>query len=175
MYNVSALPLRIRRIFPALLDAVAGHPNICKHIHLPLRSGNDRILELMNRTYSRKEYLDLAATIRYKHPGIALTTDIICGFCSRPKKEFLDTYRVVDEVQYHSAYVFKYSERKNTIAARKFTDDVPETVKGEQVSRLVDLQRPITARLNRDLIGLTLPVMVEGDSKRSSRPVDGAH
>ena len=82
---------------PALLDAVAGHPNICKHIHLPLQSGNDRILELMNRTYSRKEYLDLAATIRHKHPGIALTTDIICGFCSETEEEFLDTYRVVDE------------------------------------------------------------------------------
>jgi len=155
--------------FPAaLLDAVAGHPNICKHIHLPLQSGNDRILELMNRTYSRKEYLDLAAHIRRRHPGIALTTDIICGFCSETEEEFLDTYRVVEEVQYHSAYVFKYSERKNTIAARKFPDDVPEAVKGERVSRLVDLQRPITARLNRELIGQTLPVMVEGDSKRSS-------
>ena len=113
--------------FPAaLLDAVAGHPHICKHIHLPLQSGNDRILELMNRTYSRKEYLDLAATIRRRHPGIALTTDIICGFCSESEEEFLDTYRVVEEVQYHSAYVFKYSERKNTIAARKFPDDVPD-------------------------------------------------
>ena len=153
---------------PALLDAVAGHPNICKHIHLPLQSGNDRILEIMNRTYSRKEYLNLAAHIRRRHPGIALTTDIICGFSSETEAEFLDTYRVVEEVQYHSAYVFKYSERKNTIAARKFPDDVPETVKGERVSRLVDLQRPITARLNRELIGQILPVMVEGDSKRSA-------
>ncbi|MCE7977865.1 MAG: tRNA (N6-isopentenyl adenosine(37)-C2)-methylthiotransferase MiaB [Nitrospira sp. NTP1] len=110
--------------FPAaLLDAVAGHPNICKHIHLPLQSGNDRILELMNRTYSRKDYLDLAETIRRRHPGIALTTDIICGFCSETEDEFLDTFRVVEEVQYHSAYVFKYSERKNTIAARKFPGD----------------------------------------------------
>ncbi|MCC2640070.1 MAG: miaB [Nitrospira sp.] len=154
--------------FPvSLLDAVAGHPNICKHIHLPLQSGNDRILEMMNRTYSRKEYLDLAASIRRRHPEIALTTDIICGFCSETEEEFLDTYRLVQEVNYHSAYVFKYSERKNTIAARKFPDDVPETVKGERVGRLVDLQRPITASLNRNLIGRTVPVMVEGDSKRS--------
>jgi tRNA-2-methylthio-N6-dimethylallyladenosine synthase len=154
--------------FPgALLDAVAGHPNICKHIHLPLQSGNDRILELMNRTYSRKEYLDLAAEIRRRHPAIALTTDIICGFCSETEEEFLDTYRVVQEVNYHAAYIFKYSERKNTIAARKFPDDIPEEVKGERVSRLVDLQRPITARINRELIGHTLPVMVENNSKRS--------
>ena len=154
--------------FPgALLDAVAGHPNICKHIHLPLQSGNDRILELMNRTYSRKDYLDLAAHIRRRHPEIALTTDIICGFCSETEEDFLETYRVVQEVNYHSAYIFKYSERKNTIAARKFPDDVPEQVKGERVGRLVDLQRPITARINRDLIGRTLPVMVESDSKRS--------
>lgn len=155
--------------FPiALLDAVAGHPNICKHIHLPLQSGNDRILELMNRTYSRKDYLDLAAQIRRRHSGIALTTDIICGFSSETEEEFLDTYRVVQEVDYHSAYIFKYSERKNTIAARKFPDDIPEEVKGERVSRLVDLQRPITARINRDLIGQTIPVMVENNSKRSA-------
>ncbi|MDR4472001.1 MAG: radical SAM protein [Nitrospira sp.] len=99
---------------------------------MPLQSGNDRILDLMNRTYSRKEYLDLAATIRRRHPGIALTTDIICGFSSETEEEFLDTYRVVEEVQYHSAYVFKYSERKNTIAARKFPDDVPDAVKGNE-------------------------------------------
>ncbi|QLH27939.1 MAG: tRNA (N6-isopentenyl adenosine(37)-C2)-methylthiotransferase MiaB [Candidatus Parvibacillus calidus] len=152
---------------PALLDAVAGHPNICKHIHLPLQSGNDRILDLMNRTYTRREYLDLVRLIRRRHPGIALTTDIICGFCSETEEEFLDTYRVVEEVTYQSAYVFKYSERKNTIAARKYPDDIPEEVKGERVSRLVDLQRPITARYNRGLIGQT-PVMVENDSKRSS-------
>ncbi len=155
--------------FPsALLDAVAGHPNICKHIHLPLQSGNDRILELMNRTYSRKDYLNLATHIRRRHPEIALTTDIICGFCSETEEDFLDTYHVVQDINYHSAYIFKYSERKNTIAARKFPDDVPEQVKGERVGRLVDLQRPITARVNRDLIGRTLPVMVESDSKRSS-------
>ncbi|MBX3234971.1 MAG: tRNA (N6-isopentenyl adenosine(37)-C2)-methylthiotransferase MiaB [Nitrospiraceae bacterium] len=151
-----------------LLDAVAGHPNICKHIHLPLQSGSDRILEMMNRTYSRKDYLSLVERIRRRHPGIALTTDIICGFCSETEDEFMDTYRTVQEAQYHSAYIFKYSERKNTIAARKFPDDVPEEVKGERVSRLVDLQRPVTASFNRAVIGQTLPVMVEGDSKRSA-------
>mgnify|MGYP001176705666 CR=1 FL=1 len=155
--------------FPeALLDAVAGHPHICKHIHLPLQSGNDRILELMNRTYSRKEYLNLVERIRRRHPGIALTTDIICGFCSETEDEFMDTYRTMQEVNYHSAYIFKYSERKNTIAARKYPDDVPEEIKGERVTRFVDLHRPITAALNRTLIGRTLPVMVEGDSKRSA-------
>jgi tRNA-2-methylthio-N6-dimethylallyladenosine synthase len=151
-----------------LLDAVAGHPHICKHIHLPLQSGNDRILDLMNRTYSRKEYLGLVDQIRRRHPSIALTTDIICGFCSETEEEYMDTFRTVEEVRYHSAYVFKYSERKNTIAARKYADDIPEEIKGERVARLVELQRGITASLNRSLIGRTLPVMVEGDSKRSS-------
>jgi tRNA-2-methylthio-N6-dimethylallyladenosine synthase len=154
--------------FPAsLLDAVAGHPHICKHIHLPLQSGNDRILDLMNRTYSRKEYLGLVEEIRRRHPGIALTTDIICGFPSETEDEFMDTYRTIEEARYHSAFIFKYSERKNTIAARKYRDDVPEEVKGNRVARLVELQRPFSASLNRALIGRTLPVMVEGDSKRS--------
>jgi tRNA-2-methylthio-N6-dimethylallyladenosine synthase len=111
---------------PALLDAVAGHPNICKHIHLPLQAGNDRILRLMSRTYGRKDYLALVEDIRRRRSDIVLTTDIICGFCSETEEEFLDTYRVMEEVGFHSAFIFKYSERKHTIAARKYPDDVPE-------------------------------------------------
>ncbi len=83
---------------PALLDAVAGHPKICKHIHLPLQSGNDRILDMMGRSYTRNEYLDIADDIRRRNPGIALTTDVICGFCSETDEEFMDTYRVVQDV-----------------------------------------------------------------------------
>jgi tRNA-2-methylthio-N6-dimethylallyladenosine synthase len=153
---------------PALLDAVTGHPRICKHIHLPLQSANDRILELMNRTYTGKEYFSLVDDIRRRHSGIALTTDIICGFCSETEEEFLDTYRAVRDIGFHSAFIFAYSERKNTIAARKYPDDVPATVKSERVGKLMDLQKGTSAGINRQLVGRTVEVLVEGDSKRSS-------
>jgi len=153
---------------PALLDAVAGHPKICKHIHLPLQSGNDRILDVMGRSYTRNEYLAIVDDIRRRNPDIALTTDIICGFCSETDEEFMDTYRVVQDVGFHAAFVFKYSERKHTIAARKYPDDVPETVKTNRVNRLVDLQTGIAFRINQEMIGRTIATMVEGDAKRSS-------
>ncbi|HEV8540087.1 MAG TPA: tRNA (N6-isopentenyl adenosine(37)-C2)-methylthiotransferase MiaB [Nitrospiraceae bacterium] len=153
---------------PALLDAVAEHPRICKHIHLPLQTANDRILTMMNRTYSRKEYLDLVEAIRRRRTDMVLTTDIICGFCSETEEEFQETYRTVQEVGYHAAFVFKYSERKNTIAARKYPDDVPEQVKSNRVSRLVELQKKISLWKNREMIGRTVEVLVEGDAKRSA-------
>ncbi|MSQ77928.1 MAG: tRNA (N6-isopentenyl adenosine(37)-C2)-methylthiotransferase MiaB [Nitrospiraceae bacterium] len=153
---------------PALLDAVAGHPKICKHIHLPLQSGNDRILDLMGRSYTRTEYLDLVDGIRKRNAEIALTTDIICGFCSETEEEFLDTYRVVQDVGFHAAYVFKYSERKHTIAARKYPDDVSEAIKSDRVVRIVDMQTGIAFRINQEMIGRTIATMVEGDAKRSS-------
>ena len=153
---------------PALLDAVAGHPNICKHIHLPLQAGNDRILQLMSRTYGRKDYLALVEDIRRRRSDIVLTTDIICGFCTETEEEFLDTYRVMEQVGFHAAFIFKYSERKHTIAARKYPDDVPERVKSERVTRLVDLQKSISLRKNQELLGQTMPILVEGDAKKSS-------
>ncbi len=153
---------------PALIEAVAGHPGVCKHIHLPLQAGSDRILELMNRTYSRKEFLDLVEHIRSRVPGIVLTTDVICGFCSETEEEFLDTYRTMEEVRFHSAFIFKYSERKNTIAARKYPDHVPEPVKGERVARLVELQRTLSLQANLAYIGRVLPVLIEGDASKSS-------
>ena len=153
---------------PALLEAVVSHPKICKHIHLPVQSGNDRILELMNRTYTRKAYLDLVDQIRAKRSDIVLTTDVIAGFCSETHVEFQDTYRLLEDVQYHTAFIFKYSERKNTIAARKFRDDVHEDVKSERVTALVELQRRISHEKNRSYRGSILPVLVEGDAKRSS-------
>src|SRR2546426_4714584 len=143
-----------------LLEAVAGHPRICKHIHLPLQAGNDRILELVARTYTRAEYLALVNRIRGLCPGIALSTDVIAGFCSETEDEFRETYDVLQAVEYHSAYIFKYSERKNTIAARKFADDVPDAIKTERVARLVELQRGISLKKNRALIGQVVEVLV---------------
>jgi tRNA-2-methylthio-N6-dimethylallyladenosine synthase len=153
---------------PALLDAVAGHPRICKHIHLPLQSGNDRILTMMNRTYSRKEYLELVEAIRRRRPDIVLTTDIICGFCSETEDEYQETYRTMQDVGYHAAFIFKYSERKHTIAERKYRDDVQEDVKSDRVTRLVELQKVISLKKNQEMIGRTVEVLVEGDAKRSA-------
>ena len=153
---------------PALLDAVAGHPKICKHIHLPLQSGNDRILDLMGRSYTRKDYLGLVDEIRRRNPEIALTTDIICGFCSETEEEFLNTFRIVQDVGFHAAFVFKYSERQHTIAARKYPDDVPDAAKSDRVTRLVDMQTGIALRKNQEMIGRTVVALVEGDAKRSA-------
>lgn len=155
--------------FPVpLLEAVASHPKICKHIHLPLQSGNDRILGMMNRTYTRREYLGLVNRIRSINPNIVLTTDVIAGFCSETDEEFADTYRLLEEVRYHSAFIFLYSERTNTIAARKFHDDVPQQIKSQRVTSLVELQRRISIERNREYLGAILPVLVEGDAKKSA-------
>jgi tRNA-2-methylthio-N6-dimethylallyladenosine synthase len=153
---------------PKLLEAVAGHPRICKHIHLPLQAGSDRILKLMARTYTRAEYLGLVNRIRELCPGIALSTDVIAGFCSETEDEFRETYDVVQATEYDSAYIFKYSERKHTIAARQFADDVPEATKAERVGCLVELQREISLKKNRAMIGKSVDVLIEGDGKRSS-------
>ena len=151
---------------PALLDAVAEHPKVCNHIHLPIQSGNDRILQAMGRCYTRKEYLKLVEAIR-RRGDIALSTDIICGFCGETEEEYHDTVRLMQEVEFQSAFIFKYSERKNTIAGRKLSDDVPEEIKSERVGRLFELQRAISTRKNRALIGHSVDVLVEGDAKKS--------
>lgn len=153
---------------PPLIEAIATHPRVCKHIHLPLQSGSDRILELMGRTYTGAEYLALVDRIRRAIPDIVLTTDIICGFCTESDDDFQATFRLVEQAQLDSAYIFKYSERKNTIAARKYADDVPDQVKGQRVSQLVEMQRAITADRNRRYIGKEVAILAEGDATRSS-------
>ena len=153
---------------PALIEVVAHHPNVCRQIHLPLQAGSDRILDLMGRSYTRMEYRALVDEIR-KQGDITLSTDIIAGFCTEIREEFLETYELVREIEFQSAYIFKYSERKNTIAYRKFPDDVPESVKSERVTRLVDLQKTISAGKNRQVIGTDVEVLVEGNAKKSSR------
>ncbi len=153
---------------PALIEVVAHHPNVCRHVHLPLQSGSDRILDLMGRSYTRADYRKLASEIR-KQGDVALSTDIIAGFCTETHEEFLDTCELVQDIGFQTAYVFKYSERKNTIARRKFPDDVSGAVKSERVTRLVELQRTISARKNQQLIGTEVEVLVEGNAKKSAQ------
>ena len=119
-----------------LLAAIAAHPKLCKQIHLPLQAGSDRILEKMRRTYTRQEFLDLVDEIRAAIPEVGLSTDLIAGFPTETDAEFEDTVEVVERVRFDSAFIFKYSERKNTIAQRKYPDDVPEAVKSARVVRL---------------------------------------
>ena len=152
---------------PALLDVVAQHPNVCSQIHLPLQSGSDRVLEAMGRNYSQADYRQLVEDIRSRG-DIPLTTDIICGFCGETDAEYRDTYQLIEEIGYQAAYVFKYSERKNTIAAKKFPDDVPEATKIERVAELIDLQKSLSIQKNRKMIGQIFDVLVEGDAKKSS-------
>lgn len=153
---------------PALLEAVAQHPIICNQIHLPLQSANDRMLERMGRGYTRRDYLKLVDAIRNKGPMV-LTTDLICGFCGETDEEFQDTYDLVKEMEYQAAFVFKYSERKHTIAARKYPDDIPEQVKGYRTNLIIELQKEISLRKNQALIGTAVEVMIEGDAKKSDQ------
>ncbi len=152
---------------PALLDAVSGHPHICSQIHLPVQSGSDRILELMGRSYTRKDYINLVQEIR-RRGDIALSTDIICGFCTETDEDFMKTYRLIEDMGFHSAFIFKYSERKNTIASRKYPDDVSDLVKSNRVTKLVELQRSLSAEKNRALAGQAVEILVEGEAKKSS-------
>lgn len=157
-----------------LLHVVAENPKVCKHIHLPLQAGNSRVLDLMRRTYTREEFLALVDDIRNHAPDIALTTDIIVGFPTETDEEFEDTVRVVEQVEFDSAFIFKYSERKGTIAQRKYPDDVPEEVKTERIMRLNEIQKSISLKKNRAHIGEIHRILIESDgTKRSDADVQG--
>lgn len=150
-----------------LLRVMAAHANLCKHIHLPLQAGSDSVLERMSRTYTRQEYLDLVKEIRQVLPGVSLTTDIICGFCGESDEDFAQTVDVVEQVGFDSAFIFKYSVRPHTIAARKYPDDVADEVKTERVVRLNEIQRAISLRRNEAEIGKKFTVLIEGPSKKN--------
>ena len=144
-----------------LLDVITNNPKACKHIHLPLQSGNDRILELMNRSYTQKEFLTLVDKIRGKYPQMALSTDIIIGFSSETDSEFEDTFNVMKQVQFDSAFIFKYSERKHTIAQRNLPDNIAEPIKTERIVRLNELQKEICLKKNEAYVSQTQSVLIE--------------
>ena len=153
--------------FPVkLIDIVANNEKACKQIHLPLQSGNDRILDIMNRTYSQSEFLNLVEVMRKKIPDLALSTDVIVGFPTESDEEYEDTLKVMREVRFDSAFMFKYSERKQTIAQRKFPNDVPEEVKTDRLIELVEMQRKINFENNQRHLGKTYDVLVEGKAKK---------
>ncbi len=148
--------------FPdSLIHVVANNPKVCKNIHLPLQAGNNRVLDLMNRTYTQEEFLALAAKVRKINPEIALTTDVIVGFPTETDAEFEDTLKVIKEVEFDSAFMFKYSERQGTVASKKYPDDVPEAIKTERIMILNDIQKDITLKKNSAQIGKELEILIE--------------
>ncbi len=155
------------------LRVIAEEPNICHHIHLPVQSGSDRILKLMNRKYTREWYLDRVAAIRRIIPDCAITTDIFCGYCSETEEDHQLSLSLMREVGYDSAFMFKYSERPGTYASKHLPDDVPEEVKIRRLNELIALQNELSAEANRRCIGQTYEVLIEGVSKRSREELFG--
>lgn len=156
-----------------LLFVIAGNPNICKHIHLPAQSGSSRILKLMNREYTREWYLDRVNAIRRIIPDCALSTDMITGFCTETDEDHRDSLSLMEQVGYDFAYMFKYSERPGTKAARKYADDVSENIKSERLSEMIALQGRLSAISKKHDVGKTFEVLVEGTSKRSAEFLSG--
>ncbi len=157
----------------SMIDAMASSPTVCKHLHLPLQSGSAEVLERMRRTYTAEEYRNLVSKLRERIPDIAITTDIIVGFCGETEEAFMETYKMMADIRYDSAFMFKYSEREGTLAHKAFPDDVPEPVKGERLERIVQLQENISAEINRDTVGDTVAVLIEGESRRDADKYHG--
>lgn len=155
-----------------LIRTIAEHDNICKFIHLPVQSGSDRILQLMNRTYSRSHYLELVRNIRAIIPDVSLSTDFIAGFPTETEEDHRMTLDVIREVEYDGAFTFRYSPRENT-KAWHMGDDVPEEVKLRRLNEIIGLQREISNAKNQQEVGRTLEVLVEGESRKSPSDFSG--
>ncbi len=156
-----------------VLHTMARYPNLCRAIHLPAQSGSTRMLELMNRKYTREWYLGRIEAIRRILPGCSISTDLIAGFCTETDDDHRQTLSLMEEVDYASAFMFKYSERPNTKAARHMADDVPDGVKTARLNEIIALQNELSLRSNRLDVGREFEVLVEGVSKRSDRQLFG--
>lgn len=150
-----------------LIHTMATYPKICAHIHLPVQSGSNAVLERMKRGYTREWYIDRVATLRKSIPHCGISTDIFCGFCGETEEDHADTLRLMEEIRFDSAFLFKYSERPSTYAARHYPDDVPESVKLRRLEELIALQNRLSLASNEADIGKTFEVLVEGVSKKS--------
>lgn len=150
-----------------LIESIAAHENLCNSIHLPVQSGSNRLLSLMDRTYTREHYLKLVERIRRTIPGVSLSTDIIAGFCTETDEDHRLTIHLLEEVRYDGAFLFKYSPREHT-KAYSWGDDVPDGVKVSRLSELIDLQQRISCDRNQSMVGASVEVLVEGPSKKST-------
>ena len=152
-----------------VIHIMAKHHNICKYIHLPLQSGSTRVLQMMNRTYTAEWYRGKIDRIREILPGCAISSDIICGFCSETEEEHLETIEMMEYARYDMSYMFYYSERPGTLAARRYADDIPEEVKKRRLTEVVETQNRLSRLANAADEGKTFEVLIEGNSKRDDQ------
>lgn len=155
------------------LHVIAEEPNVCRNIHLPVQSGSNRILKLMNRKYTREWYLERVAAIRRIIPDCGLSTDIFAGYCTETEEDHQESLSLMRECAYDSAFMFKYSERPGTYASKHFKDDIDEETKVRRLNELIALQNELSAESNRQCVGKTYEVLVEGVSKRSKDQLFG--
>lgn len=160
-------------ISDSLLMTIAKHQNICRHIHLPAQSGSTRILKLMNRGYTREWYMDRIRAIKEMIPGCSVSTDMIAGFCTETEDDHLESLSLMEWAGYDFAYMFRYSERPGTSAARRLKDDVPEEVKLRRLNEIIAMQNRLSAASKKQDIGKTVEVLIEGSSKRSADHLSG--
>ncbi len=156
-----------------VIETMAAHPNICRHIHLPVQSGSSRMLEKMRRKYDREWYLERVAKIRSLIPDCGLTTDVIAGFCSETEEDHAQTLSLMEEVGFDWAFMFAYSERPGTLAQRNYPDDVPADVKNRRLNEIIELQNRKSLERYRAQIGREVEVLVEGPSKRDPAQLCG--
>lgn len=156
-----------------VLHTIAKHENICNYIHLPVQSGSSRVLSLMNRTYDRDWYINRIEAIRKIIPDCAVSSDIIAGFCTESKEDHQDTLSMMAYADYSMSYMFIYSERPGTLAARKYKDDIPEEIKKSRLAEIIELQRAISEAHNARDVGKIFKVLIEGDSRKSDDEFKG--
>lgn len=152
-----------------VLYTMAKYENICKYIHLPVQSGSTRILQLMNRTYTREWYLAKVNRIREIMPDCGISSDIIAGFCTETEEDHKGTLSIMEESRYDMSYMFFYNERPGTLAQKRYTDDIPEEVKKRRLQEIVEIQNRLSLESNKKDIGKTYKVLIEGDSKRNDK------
>jgi tRNA-2-methylthio-N6-dimethylallyladenosine synthase len=160
-------------ILDDVLYTIAKYDNICNYIHLPVQSGNSRVLELMNRTYDREWYMERVDAIKRIIPGCAISTDIITGFCTETEEEHQETLSMMDYVQYDFAYMFMYSERPGTLAAKRYADDIPEEVKSRRLREVIAKQQQYSHVNTQREVGKVQRVLIEGFSKKSDKDYAG--
>lgn len=156
-----------------VLHTIAKYENICNNIHLPVQSGSSRILQLMNRTYTREWYLGKVKRIREVIPDCGISSDIITGFCTETEEDHLETLSIMEKSRYDYSYMFFYSERPGTLAERRYTDDIPLEVKKRRLQEIVEVQNKLSFESNKKDVGKTFKVLIEGDSKKNDKEWKG--
>ena len=182
MKNIAKIDSRLRLRFATshpkdisdkLLMAIAEFPNICRSIHLPMQSGSTKVLKLMNRKYTREMYMERIEAIRKYIPECSISTDIICGFCSETDDDHNDTLSLMEWAKFDYAFMFKYSERPDTLAAKKFKDDVADETKSKRLTEVIAMQQKLSLASNQNDIGKTFEVLAEGESRKSKDFLSG--